>query len=508
MSRKGQQEDHGHGRGHGREDDRDDDVSIQTRARDYMRRDGLSFDFDAGKEKHSYQVSIGDGGADILVGGKARDYFWGLGGNDRIAGRDQNDVAYGDSGNDTMTGGAGADRLNGGEGNDRVFGGGDADMVAGGPGNDYLDEGRGHGDVEGGPGNDILIGGPGPDAFGVDRMSGNDVIKDFTPGPGMFDHLALRDLRWEDLTIADTSAGARVSWEGGSVVLENVRKSQLAQDDFMFANQPDLPPGPRDVSEPARERPTPSSEGPTFNAEPLPGRQFDKAFDQALKDGEVRFTFQGDETYQVAVGTSGANSLIGGEALDHLFGRGGNDRLLGNGGDDILQGDAGNDQLNGGAGMDRLNGGSGNDRLAGGDMADELMGMDGADFIDGGAGHDMIEGGMGNDDITGGAGADAFIVDPMSGFDVVRDMQVRGEAQGAFDHLALRDILPEQVSVEDTARGALVSWNTDGDAAAEGSVLLQDVFKADLRQSDFMFVSAPGFVSGIDDFGSHYIFAA
>lgn len=497
------------GKHHAPKHDRDDDdVSIQSLADRYLRRDGLSFDFQAGREKYSYQVAIADEGHDVLVGGKARDYLWGMGGNDKIAGAGENDIAYGGSGNDTMSGGIGADRFDGGAGNDRVFGGAEADMVMGGAGDDYLDEGKGHGDVEGGPGNDILVGGQGPDAFGVDRMSGNDTIKDFTPGPGMFDHLALRDLRWEDLTIADTAAGVKVTWAGGSVVLENVLKSELAQDDFMFANQPDLPPSARDVSGPTPERSTPSTDGPSFRAEHLPGQGFDKPFDKALKDGEVRFTFQDGESYQIAVGTGRGDTLTGGATWDHLFGRDGNDRLIGNGGNDILQGDAGNDELNGGGGLDRLDGGMGDDRLFGGDMADELMGMAGADYIDAGAGHDMIEGGMGDDRMRGGTGADAFIVDPTSGNDVVLDIEVRGEAQGAFDHLALRDILPEQVSVRDTSRGALVSWNTDSDAAAEGSVLLQDVFKADLRQSDFMFVNAPGFVAGIDDFGSQYVFSA
>lgn len=250
----------------------------------------------------------------------------------------------------------------------------------------------------------------------------------------------------------------------------------------------------------------PSTDGPTFGSEPLPGKDFDKAFDKELKDGEVRFTFSDDQSYQIAVGTKDGDTLTGGGAWDHFFGRDGNDRLIGNGGNDILQGDAGNDELNGGDGMDRLNGGMGDDRLFGGAMADELMGMDGKDYLDAGAGHDMIEGGKGNDTIRGGTGADAFIVDPESGFDVVLDMEVRGDAQGAFDHLALRDILPEQVSVRDTSKGALVSWNTDRDTEAEGSVLLQDVFKADLRQSDFMFVERPGFVGGIEDFGSQWIF--
>lgn len=139
-------------------------------------------------------------------------------------------------------------------------------------------------------------------------------------------------------------------------------------------------------------------------------------------------------------------------------------------------------------------------------MVDDIMGMDGADSIDAGAGHDMIEGGMGDDTITGGTGADAFIVDPHSGFDTITDMEVRGEAQGAFDHLALRDIRPDQVTVVDQTEGAFVSWNTDRDADAEGGVLLQGVFRADLRQSDFMFVDAPGFVAGISETGSDWIF--
>lgn len=85
-------------------------------------------------------------------------------------------------------------------------------------------------------------------------------------------------------------------------------------------------------------------------------------------------------------------------------------------------------QLRGDDGMDRLDSGSGNDRLYGGAMADMLMGKDGADRLDAGAGHDMLEGGRGNDTLIGGPGADAFIVDPMSGNDVVFDLGDRPSA--------------------------------------------------------------------------------
>jgi hypothetical protein len=93
-------------------------------------------------------------------------------------------------------------------------------------------------------GNRGLVGGPGPDAFVFRPESDNDVIKGFTAGPGMFDHMAFEDgLRWQDLTITDTDKGALISWQGGSVLLEGVAKSALAQDDFMFSDKPGLPPG-------------------------------------------------------------------------------------------------------------------------------------------------------------------------------------------------------------------------------------------------------------------------
>jgi serralysin len=346
------------------------------------------------------------------------------------------------------------------------------------------------------PGNDTLTGGPGADAFGIGPDSGHDVIRDFSAGPGMFDHLAIRTLRWAELSVQDTPAGVRISWSSGSVVLEGVRRADLAQDDFMFQETPDLPPALRAPAGPAPERPGPSTDGPSFAGERLRDRL------------PSRFSFRGDEQYSVAVGADGADQLQGADAWDHLIGRDGNDTLDGGAGDDILEGNAGDDVLAGAAGRDKLDGGPGNDRLSGGDDNDELMGDEGDDVLDAGTGHDMVEGGKGNDTITGGSGADAFIVRPDSGHDVVLDFEASGAAQGAFDHIAFIDIQPGQVTVADTVDGALVSWDTNGDGTADGSVLLRGVPPSALRQSDFMFNARPAFVAGIQTLGSYYVFPA
>jgi serralysin len=50
----------------------------------FIGRGGLSFDFDAGSVPYDYQVAIGSGRSDTLVGGAPRDHFWGLAGDERI----------------------------------------------------------------------------------------------------------------------------------------------------------------------------------------------------------------------------------------------------------------------------------------------------------------------------------------------------------------------------------------------------------------------------------------
>lgn len=482
--------------------------AAQNVSEQYLERDGLSFKFDAGQAPWQYHVAIGSDHDDALAGGADRDYLWGRGGNDHLAGMLENDNLYGGGGDDVITGGMGVDLLVGGSGADSLYGGGDGDAVRAGAGNDYVDEGAGHGDLDGGPGNDILVGGQGADAFMVMPGMGDDVIKDFTAGPGMFDHLAIMGLHWSDLNFADTSAGVRVSFEGGSVLLEGVYMADLTQDDFMFGDEPELPPASRAPDGPTPERPSPSSDGPATVSGSEPGPAFGNFAQGQMHNREFEFTFADEEMFHVLVGTAAADTLQATDAWDEYFGRDGNDVLAGGGGSDVLQGDAGDDQLSGGAGQDRLDGGPGMDQLSGGDEEDNLMGGDGNDTLDAGAGHDMLNGGKGDDIYIGGAGADAFMVMPDSGNDVVRDFEATGAAQGAFDHIALIDILPNQVHVMDTTNGALVSWDTTGDNTADGSILLQGVAMADLRQSDFMFNEQPAFVAGVSDVGSWYVFPA
>lgn len=167
---------------------------------------GLHFDFEAGG--HVHNVTFGDESADTLGGTDGAEFTWGLEGDDRIGGGGMDDVLHGGAGADVVSGNMGDDEVEGGEGNDTLYGGPGADTLRGGPGNDHLDEGEGHSTVDGGMGDDTLVGGGGPDAFMIGRMSGHDVIKDFTAGPGMFDHLAVMDgLQWTDLAFADTADG-------------------------------------------------------------------------------------------------------------------------------------------------------------------------------------------------------------------------------------------------------------------------------------------------------------
>jgi len=192
-----------------------------------------------------YRVSVGTGGADRIIGDDACDKIWGLAGDDVIDGGDRDNNLFGGAGNDTLAGGSEIDQIDGGDGDDLLAGGGGEDALKGGDGSDRLEAGSGHDMVDGGIGDDMLIGGVGADVFIVGPASGHDIVADFDAGPGAFDHLAFRALRADNLTVQEIGGSVLISWSGGtaSITLDGVAAEDLAQDDFMFVEAPDLMPG-------------------------------------------------------------------------------------------------------------------------------------------------------------------------------------------------------------------------------------------------------------------------
>ena len=136
-------------------------------------------------------------------------------------------------------------------------------------------------------------------------------------------------------------------------------------------------------------------------------------------------------------GSSGSDAIVGTGQRDRLYGMAGSDTIDGGAGDDRIEGGAGNDTLAGGVGRDVLDGGADADVLRGGDGDDPLIeggrgddtleGGDGRDVLDGGSGADTLDGGGRADVLRGGSGHDHYVLDSLSGNDVVEDADGQGE---------------------------------------------------------------------------------
>lgn len=166
-----------------------------------------------------------------------------------------------------------------------------------------------------------------------------------------------------------------------------------------------------------------------------------------LQTGVTQSYYGGND---IVYGTTGHDTLLGGDGNDFISGRAGNDMLYGGAGNDTLvggygidklYGDDGNDILLGGPSNDILDGGSGIDtamysdatsgvtvnlstgtatggdgtdifsnieNVTGSNFGDTLTGNDSVNVLDGGIGADTLTGGLGNDILTGGDGADIF----------------------------------------------------------------------------------------------------
>jgi serralysin len=154
--------------------------------------------------------------------------FKGSTGDDVFTGYGHADTLSGGKGDDELDGGKGSDDLDGGAGNDDLIGDKGNDAILGAGGKDYID---------GGKGTDMLTGGAGKDTFHFAKNTGKDAITDFSAGKagndvvefasGMFD-------KFSDVLAAarDTDDGVKISYNGGSLLLEGVEIADLNKHDF------------------------------------------------------------------------------------------------------------------------------------------------------------------------------------------------------------------------------------------------------------------------------------
>ncbi|MBW1650851.1 MAG: S8 family serine peptidase, partial [Deltaproteobacteria bacterium] len=113
------------------------------------------------------EVATGGAGADILIGGGAKNAF--------IDGAAGDDLIIGGLADDALAGGDGADKIDGAYGDDILRGHRGNDNLDGGKGDDYIDGGLDNDILNGNKGNDILIGGAGDDI--IDGGDGFDIAK-------------------------------------------------------------------------------------------------------------------------------------------------------------------------------------------------------------------------------------------------------------------------------------------------------------------------------------------
>ena len=181
----------------------------------------------------------------------------------------------------------------------------------------------------------------------------------------------------------------------------------------------------------------------------------------------LRFT--GGE-HMVMGGTSGADTIIGGDGDDGIWGGAGDDRIeAGHGvdlvvagaGDDIitdtgdtgdfLKGEDGDDIIANSNGLDVLMGGDGKDVFLVGVDATEVFGGEGDDFMLGGLDHDFLLGNEGDDWMEGGDGFDVLNGDNSELFFnstiLGHDVLIAGENENDFDAESGDDIMVQGESV-------------------------------------------------------------
>src|SRR3954471_5039542 len=273
----------------------------------------------------------------------------------------------GTEGNDTITGGADADLINGNAGNDSLLGGDGSDTVTGGAGNDFVSGNTGTDWVEGGAGNDEVRGGSGQDSIAVHEF-----------GVANADQLTDFDAGWDNIQL-DAAAFAQIGAVG-----------RMAAGDARFYSAPGAI-GGHDADDRIVYNSTTGqlyydADGSGGGAAQLIATITNHS---ALAPTDV-WVFGNAAPSQTVNGTSGNDTLIGGD------------------GPDTLNGFAGDDSLFGGAGADQLNGGDGNDTLDGTHKTHLTPDPD-VDTMEGGAGNDTYYVDNASDVLVDSSGVDTVI---------------------------------------------------------------------------------------------------
>lgn len=185
----------------------------------------------------------------------------------------------------------------------------------------------------------------------------------------------------------------------------------------------------------------------------------------------------------------GPDMVTGSAGADHINGCNGNDSLEGGMGDDTILGGAGNDLD---PAKDAAHGQDGNDTLKGGAGNDIIAGGQGSDVLAGNGGEDTIIGGFGPDALSGGTGSDTFIFNaPDAEIDTITDFQAGTDILDftAIPGLAFGGntsaVLPYSVTWSSSGGATVVKADTDGDNAADISMIL--IGNMTLTAGDFAF---------------------
>ncbi|MBD3759413.1 calcium-binding protein [Rhizorhabdus sp.] len=274
----------------------------------------------------------------------------------------------------------GGSRISTGIGDDSITGGANGDVIT----------------LNGG--NDVVVGGNGPNAFNIARISGHaDQIR-ITGGTGREDYLIFEDaaLAGNRLSVDLASGVATLgSTSIGFSGIENVRFGGVPMAVIVYGDDGQNLIGAEN-----------SSTGIEAHG---------RGGVDVLAGSSGGDTLSGDDGDDYLYGYAGDDQLRGGAGDDRIFGGGGNNRIDGGDGHDWLQGNA---ERSGEPGVDTISGGAGNDHIWGNaqgagqfdsaDGGDSIDGGDGADYVNGNAGADTILGGAGADRLLGGAGHDSI----------------------------------------------------------------------------------------------------